>query len=139
MVGGLQASAEIPHPSPPAARVAAVKQAGVKDEDWWSIEEPFWNDGYKQWVSIRGSGTNQFSHVCGIPTYSSLSGHHWGKWLQKMDHIHTREHLQPQKRRKSPFKRAWMSLEDIVPGTDSKNTLCHSPWESYTVQLLITL
>lgn len=59
IVGGIQACAEIPHPSTPAARVAAVKQAGVKDEDWWSMDEPFWNDEYTQWVSIHPRKGNQ--------------------------------------------------------------------------------
>lgn len=54
----------------------------------WSMDEPFWNDRYMQWVSIRGNGISLlkehlFSHVCGIHIHSSLSGHHWGNWLQK--------------------------------------------------------
>lgn len=33
---------------------------------------------------------------------------------------------------KEGFKRAWLSREDIAPGTHSKHTLCHAHWESST-------
>lgn len=108
------------------------------------MDEAFWNDGYMQWVSIRGTGISLlkehlFSHLYVIHIHSFLSGHHWGNWLQKMDHIYTREHFQPQNKGMSCFRRAWMSLEDIVPGTDSKHTLCHSHRKSHMVQLLTPL